>query len=64
MNNFICFKCGEAFPLDLEEEAIKEYEQNFTGFSLEERGDPICTKCYEEFWDWAKTNAPELKRQE
>lgn len=60
---FTCFTCHEVYELGPEEDAAKEYQDNFPDAVWEERGGPICTKCYNEFWKWAEDNAPELTRK-
>lgn len=57
----VCEKCG--VELDDNPQAAEEYAANFGGCKGYEDYGHLCDECYEEFWKWAKNNAPELTRK-
>ncbi len=63
MREFTCFRCKETFTVTASESvAMEEFKQNFKGHNDPATEASLCDDCYDIFWEWAKVNAPELKR--
>lgn len=62
IRRFRCYRCRKSCTTEgTEESAAEEYKTNFG--ALEMANVSLCDNCYEDFWEWAKTNAPELTRR-
>jgi len=62
MREFNCAYCKGTYRTDTPvEKAKEEYDINFND-PVKDDLVSLCDDCYEMFWQWAKINAPELKR--
>ena len=58
---FVCSKCKETFITAWNEEAAQEEYERIFGEEADPNPAMLCEDCWQDFQEWAATEAPHLK---